>query len=300
VLETDGTNTLHYTYSTTGQLVSININGTEYGYLFNAQGDVVGLIDGTGTQVVAYTYDAYGNILSTTGTLKDTVGKLNPYRYRSYRSDSETNLYYLQARYYNPDWGRFLNTDGIIGLNSVLLTNNMFIYCVNNPVNLNDPSGYASIFKYLKYPGEIHRAVQNDMKKRFPRFKFEAVLINNKRVDVLNPKNGRIWEIKPCTYSMSKASNQLEGYLGSNWKENTNLKLKKGKYISGNTFEHSNPFSVFTVRYWYERDGVILYTFEGDVNQKTMRVLVALSVTAICYGMAAETGGVSLTGLAAI
>jgi RHS repeat-associated protein len=145
VLETDGTNTLHYTYSTTGQLVSININGTEYGYLFNAQGDVVGLIDGTGTQVVAYTYDAYGNILSTTGTLKDTVGKLNPYRYRSYRFDSETNLYYLQARYYNPDWGRFVSSDTVVGQEGLLNSHNMFIYCMNNPVMLTDPSGNFAI-----------------------------------------------------------------------------------------------------------------------------------------------------------
>ena len=64
--------------------------------------------------MVAYTYDAWGNPLTTTGTMADTLGKLNPFRYRGYVYDTETGLYYLGSRYYNPQWSRFVNADGVV------------------------------------------------------------------------------------------------------------------------------------------------------------------------------------------
>ncbi|WP_423229849.1 RHS repeat-associated core domain-containing protein [Desnuesiella massiliensis] len=126
----------------------MNLNGAEYFYLRNAQGDIIGLIDGDGVRVVSYAYDSWGKLISikdkdskdvTTDT--NHVGYKNPYRYRGYRYDNETGLYYLQSRYYNPEWGRFLNADGIGGEVGILLSHNMFTYCFNNPVNLEDPSG---------------------------------------------------------------------------------------------------------------------------------------------------------------
>jgi RHS repeat-associated protein len=58
-----------------------------------------------------------------------------------HRYDNETQLYYLQSRYYNPEWGRFINADGLIGNPGELLSANMFPYCGNNPVNTIDPTG---------------------------------------------------------------------------------------------------------------------------------------------------------------
>ena len=63
-------------------------------------------------RVVTYTYDAWGNPLTTSGSLAATLGEQNPLRYRGYVYDTETGLYYLQSRYYNPGWGRFINADG--------------------------------------------------------------------------------------------------------------------------------------------------------------------------------------------
>ncbi|MFA9397789.1 MAG: RHS repeat domain-containing protein [Clostridiaceae bacterium] len=129
----------------------MNLNGVEYYYVRNAQGDIIGLIDKNGNEVVTYSYDSWGKLISIDGTLKDTVGVKNPYRYRGYRYDSETGLYYLQSRYYNPEWGRFINADGIIGQTGNLLGHNMFSYCRNNPVNLSDPTGLFPKFpKILK------------------------------------------------------------------------------------------------------------------------------------------------------
>jgi hypothetical protein len=50
-------------------------------------------------------------------------------------------LYYLQSRYYNPKWGRFINADSYTSIGQGLLGNNMFIYCLNNPVNKADSTG---------------------------------------------------------------------------------------------------------------------------------------------------------------
>lgn len=143
--ETDGTDKIYYTYDSGDKLVSMSLNGVEYYYIRNAQGDIIGLVDNLGTQVVGYTYDSWGKLISTTGALKDTVGVKNPYLYRGYRYDKETGLYYLQSRYYNADWERFVNADDTSVLQAqkgVLLGSNMFAYCMNNPVMNFDPSGY--------------------------------------------------------------------------------------------------------------------------------------------------------------
>ena len=139
-----GSNKLHFTYDSTGPL-SVSYNGTEYFYVKNAQGDVTGLVTTSGTRVVTYTYDAWGNPLSTTGTMATTLGAANPLRYRGYVYDTETGLYYLQSRYYNPTWGRFINADDT----ALLLSSpgkahwdkNVFAYCDNNPLNRVDEDG---------------------------------------------------------------------------------------------------------------------------------------------------------------
>ena len=135
-----GSNKLHFTYDSTGPL-SVNCNGTEYFYVKNAQGDVTGLVSTSGARVVTYTYDAWGNPLATTGTMASTLGSANPLRYRGYVYDTETGLYYLQSRYYNPGWGRFINADGYASTGQGIIGNNMFAYCGNNPVIRHDPTG---------------------------------------------------------------------------------------------------------------------------------------------------------------
>ena len=81
---------------------------------------------------VLYTYDAWGKILSIKDgngneiTSDTNIGKLNSLRYRSYYYDTETGLYYLQSRYYDPQWGRFINADHLIDNNSII-GSNLFI-----------------------------------------------------------------------------------------------------------------------------------------------------------------------------
>ena len=109
-----------------------------YHYVLNAQGDVIKLLHGSNTTVAEYSYDAWGNILSATGSLAN----INPLRYRGYYFDTETGFYYLQSRYYDPIVKRFLNADSYASTGQGFLGYNMFAYCANNPANELDPSGH--------------------------------------------------------------------------------------------------------------------------------------------------------------
>ncbi len=141
ILETTGSDTLHYSYDSRGQLVSFSLNGTPYFYTRNGQGDITGLIDASGTEVVKYTYDSWGKPISITGSLATTVGAKNPYRYRGYRYDQESGLYYLQSRYYDPSIKRFINADIFVSTGQGFSGNNVYAYCGNQPINRSDPSG---------------------------------------------------------------------------------------------------------------------------------------------------------------
>ena len=148
--EISGGNKLMFLYDESGTKYGFIYNGATYYYNLNLQGDVTGIFDSTGTDVVQYTYDEWGKLLSVTGTLADTVGQINPIRYRGYYYDSETGFYYLQSRYYDPETGRFINADGILGANGDILSYNLFAYCSNNPINFSDPSGNWKIWGKIK------------------------------------------------------------------------------------------------------------------------------------------------------
>ncbi|HBL84046.1 MAG: hypothetical protein A2Y17_05590 [Clostridiales bacterium GWF2_38_85] len=140
---------MYYYYNENGEVVSFKYDGTSYYYGRNIQGDVKYIYNTSGTIVVEYCYDAWGNVISTTGSLASTVGYFNPFRYRGYYYDIETGFYYLNSRYYDPQVGRFINSDGIIGANKDLLGYNLFAYCSNNPVNASDPSGQKILYDDL-------------------------------------------------------------------------------------------------------------------------------------------------------
>ena len=117
-----------------------------YTYEKNIQGDIVGILnDSTRRRVVTYVYDAWGKVTSVTGTDAETVGKYNSLRYRGYYYDTETGMYYLQSRYYDPSYRRFINADEPTLISelaqSSTLGGNLFAYCSNNAVMGYDPSG---------------------------------------------------------------------------------------------------------------------------------------------------------------
>ncbi|MGE9966039.1 RHS repeat domain-containing protein [Fusicatenibacter saccharivorans] len=117
--------------------------GSGYFYQKNLQGDIIGLIDSTGTEVVTYTYDTWGKLLSKTDGSGNGLAEKNPFRYRGYYYDAEVSLYYLNGRYYDPEVRRMLSPDTIevltVGID--FLGKNLYIYCDNNPVLRKDDEG---------------------------------------------------------------------------------------------------------------------------------------------------------------
>ena len=131
---TSGTDELHFFYDAQNRPAVVVYNGTVYAYVKSLQGDIVAILDENGNTVVSYGYDAWGAPLWCTGELAETLGKVQPFRYRGYVFDEETGLYYLRSRYYNAQRGRFVNADCII-------KNNIYIYCNNAPISFYDVDG---------------------------------------------------------------------------------------------------------------------------------------------------------------
>jgi len=156
ILEKRGEDVLYYMRNALEGVIGFNYNNDTYYYIKNAQRDILGILDSNYNQVATYEYDSWGNILS----IKDNngndvtndmahIGNINPFRYRSYYYDTETRLYYLNSRYYNPEWGRFLNADGIIGANKDILGYNLFAYTSNDFINKVDSNGNLAISTIL-------------------------------------------------------------------------------------------------------------------------------------------------------
>ena len=137
--------TLEFTYDASGTPQTLTCGNTTYLYVTNLQGDVLAILDSTGNPVVEYVYDAWGKLLATNSSMEGHVVEYNPLRYRGYVYDTETELYYLQSRYYNPAIGRFINADVLVSTGQGLLGNNMFAYCHNNPVTRKDASGTTDV-----------------------------------------------------------------------------------------------------------------------------------------------------------
>ena len=151
--ETCGDAKFYYLYDANGILYNVRYTltdgDTEYSYYYthNSCGDIVGIYNGAGELKAHYEYDAWGNVISITDnngnviTNLNHIGNLNPFRYRGYYQDTETGLYYLMSRYYDPITHRFINADGYFQSGTSILDGNTFAYCGNNPVSRADTGG---------------------------------------------------------------------------------------------------------------------------------------------------------------
>lgn len=115
-------------------------NVTGY-YMTTQQGDITRIEDVNGNVLATYEYDAWGKLISSSGSLAE----INPLRYRGYYYDTETGFYYLQSRYYDPVVSRYINADTYASTGDGLLGYNMFAYCGNNPVCYSDPTGHFAL-----------------------------------------------------------------------------------------------------------------------------------------------------------
>ncbi|WP_170007541.1 RHS repeat domain-containing protein [Bacillus fonticola] len=142
---TDGQNNLTFSFTRTATGTPICVNDHRnntvetYFYIRNSHGDVIQLRNNSGSVVASYEYDAFGVLLSPSGS---GIARENPLRYAGYFYDEETELYYLNARYYAPRLARFLTRDP-------LPSSNLYVYCGNNPVMLVDYYGNRPVAQGL-------------------------------------------------------------------------------------------------------------------------------------------------------
>ncbi len=118
----------------TDQPLAITETGGTYYYDPDGLGSITSLTNGSGQLATSYVYDSFGNLTASTGTIA------NPFQYTGREFDSETGLYSYRARYYDPNIGRFVGEDPIAFRGGV----NFYIYGLNNPINLTDPSGFKT------------------------------------------------------------------------------------------------------------------------------------------------------------
>ena len=135
---------LDFVYDASSMLVGLNTVEGDYFYVRDITGSIVGLIDKNGDFVVKYTYNAWGNILNKEALVDCIASRHNPFVYKGYFLDSETNFYYLNSRYYSPKIHRFISIDNIDYLEPGTLEGlNLYCYCMNNPVSYVDANGHS-------------------------------------------------------------------------------------------------------------------------------------------------------------
>ena len=153
----DNEEDIWYNYGVNG-IQGITVNNAEYVFRKNVMGDVTHIYklnSGKLTLAAKYVYDAWGKC-SVENIGKETIGDVNPIRYRGYYYDKETELYYLNARYYDPETGRFISADSTQYLEPNTVNGlNLYAYCASNPVMNVDPSGRSAIAILLIIAGIV-------------------------------------------------------------------------------------------------------------------------------------------------
>ena len=214
---TQGSNSLHFFYDAQDKPAVVLFNGTAYAYLYNLQGDVIGLVDSNGTKMVSYSYDAWGKPISKAGTLASTLGTIQPFGYRGYVFDEKTGLYYLRSRYFNPNLCRFVNADSHLGFRGEIFAHSVYTYCVNSPVCLLDNDGLVwTMGAYEPYYGFYHSEVQKWIVAHNVGVAME-VSTSTGRIDLYNVCSHEIYEVKPDRPEHIEAGKaQLERYMRGN------------------------------------------------------------------------------------
>ncbi len=256
IYEQRGNNTIYYLHDLTG-LLGLEYNGNTYYYVKNIQDDIIGILNSNYERVVTYEYDSWGKIQSIKDsqeneiTDENNIGLINPFRYRGYYYDSETELYYLNSRYYSPKWKRFINADEILGANKDLLSYNLYIYCSNNPITLIDQSGHGLWNKIKKGISKIIKTAQK-IKKSIASFIGSIVNINKNKTnqvkETINEQNNIVGSHKTGKYITTTKN------IASNDRRNISLEISK-----------NNSITMLGVKYFNSSQSL---SIEGNINSR--------------------------------
>ena len=148
--------TTYYNHDAMGRITSVAVSGNTASYTYDTYGQLTGENNQALDKIFQYEYnevgntvyldDAWGNCTIKGTTTNYVVAHANPIRYRGYYYDENTKLYYLNSRYYNPEWRRFISPDDANYLDPENVNGlNLYCYCNNDPVNFVDPSGHSVV-----------------------------------------------------------------------------------------------------------------------------------------------------------
>ena len=244
---------LIFLYDESGNKFGFIYNGAYYYYHINPQGDVIGIYNSNGVKVVTYEYDPWGIITNITDTSGINIGTINPIRYRGYYYDNETGLYYVSSRYYDPEIGRWISPDNVVaGVGQSVQGYNLYTYCFNNPVNMDDPDG-----NWPKWVQKIGNTVKETVSKVVNTVKS---VVNKVKQDVKN------FNIKNTSEKKVLSSNYVSAYKGK-VVIRTNLE-RSGSYgalfISRKASERSAPEDEVRHEYGHTKQldqlGLVKYT----------------------------------------
>ena len=149
-------------YDNTDSVCGIIYNNISYFFLKNLQGDIIAITNGERDTVARYSYDAWGKCTVTQDTTIQGISTINPFRYRGYYLDDKTGLYYLNSRYYDPNTGRFINSDSPEYVS--IQGGNLFTYCGNCPTKNADYFGFCYV---PTYPESNNTSANTTEKKHF-------------------------------------------------------------------------------------------------------------------------------------
>ena len=198
--------------------------GTTSFYGYDGNDSTRLLTSSSGTISDLYTYDAFGNLISSVGSTP------NNYLYSGEQYDPNLRFYYLRSRYMNPATGRFWTRDSFPGVNQDPSSLHKYLYVADNPIDNTDPSGQISSLDAAKYGRILHAKLGEDFTEKFAPFGISGpsvatILNDHVKIPVntitalfpdlvdWNPANKEVYEIKPFGVGVVAGYLQLEGYL---------------------------------------------------------------------------------------
>ncbi|MBR3864974.1 MAG: RHS repeat-associated core domain-containing protein [Clostridia bacterium] len=202
---------IKFLYNSTG-IIGFKYNGEIYTYRKNLFGDITEIYDGS-TCVAKYKYDAFGNCAITHNV--GNIANINQFRYRGYYYDTETELYYLNSRYYSPALCRFISADSIKYIDPQNIHGlNLYTYCANNPVMYVDPSGHAWYNKLWDWLNTI-AGLLNPISTLTALLALGVAAIRGKWQDVVDDYNNKRLNIFNQDASLAAEAKVLSFYKGS-------------------------------------------------------------------------------------